>query len=236
MGYKIARLLIKLFLRLFTRLEIVGADNLSLSGGLMIASNHLGRLDVPLVYYFLDRKDVILLIAEKYQKQAWARWFVKQLDGIFVDRFNADFGALRQALARLRKGGVLVLAPEGTRSPTGRLIEAKPGAAYLAAKTGVPILPVAITGSADRYALTELTHLRRPRIKVRVGEPFYLPALNAGDPNRETLLAQYTDEIMCRIAFLLPPEYRGFYAEHPKLQSIIVDDLPPERLSQFLSQ
>ncbi|HSQ28135.1 MAG TPA: lysophospholipid acyltransferase family protein [Anaerolineales bacterium] len=227
MGYKIARLLIKLLFFLFTRLEVDGEENLPPSGSLIIAANHLGRLDVPLVYYFLDRPDVILLIAEKYQKVGVARWFVDRLDGIWVDRFNADFSAMRKALARLRAGGVLVLSPEGTRSPTEKLLEAKPGAGYLAAKAGVPVLPVAVTGTEDRVVLHQLSHFRRPTIKIRAGEPFQLPPYNPKVKNRDEVLKQYTDEIMCRIAALLPPRYRGFYAEHLRVNEILAENKEP---------
>lgn len=227
MGYKIARAIIRLIFMLITRLEIVGAENYPRSGSLIIAANHLGRLDVPLVYYFLDRPDVILLIAEKYQKIPLARWFVDRLDGIWVDRFNADFRAMRKALARLQAGGVLVLSPEGTRSPTEKLLEAKPGAGYLAAKAGVPVLPVAVTGTEDRVVLDRLSHFRRPTIQIRVGEPFRLPAYNPKAPNRDEVLKQYTDEIMCRIAALLPSQYRGFYEQHPRLYEILSEKKEP---------
>lgn len=224
MGYKIARAMVRLILFMFTRLEIAGSENYPRSGNLIIAANHLGRLDVPLVYYFLDRPDVILLIAEKYQKIPLARWFVDRLDGIWVDRFNADFGAMRKALARLQAGGVLVLSPEGTRSPTEKLIEGRPGAGYLAAKAGVPILPVAVTGTEDRVALEKITHFKRVPIQIRVGPPFRLPPYDARSPNRDEILKHNTDEIMCRIAALLPPSYRGFYADHPRLQEILSGD------------
>jgi 1-acyl-sn-glycerol-3-phosphate acyltransferase len=227
MAYKFARSLIRLILSIFTRLEVVGAENMPSSGSLIIAANHLGRLDVPLVYYFLDRPDVILLIAEKYQKIPLVGWIVNRLDGIWVDRFNADFRAMRQALARLRAGGVLVLAPEGTRSPTEKLLEAKPGAGYLAAKAGVPILPVAVTGTEDRIVIHQITHFRRILIRIQAGQPFQLPPFDAKSPHKDELLKQYTDEIMCRIAALLPPEYRGFYAEHPRLQQILAGEAEP---------
>lgn len=224
MGYKIARTIIRLILFLFTRSEIVGGENYPRSGSLIIAANHLGRLDVPLVYNFLDRSDVILLIAEKYMKNPLARWFVDRLDGIWVDRFNADFGAMRKALARLKAGGVLVLSPEGTRSPTEQLLEARPGAGYLASKAGVPILPVAVIGTEDRVALEKITHFKRVPIQIRVGKPFHLPPYNPRAANKDDILKQYTDEIMCRIAAELPPQYRGFYAEHLRLSELLAEE------------
>jgi 1-acyl-sn-glycerol-3-phosphate acyltransferase len=182
-------------------------------------SNHVGRLDPALAYYFLDRNDITILVAEKYQKYALIRWIVKQLDSVFVNRFNADLGAMRVALTRLRHGGVLVIAPEGTRSPTGGLIEGQPGAAYLAARTGVPILPAGVVGTRDREVMAKFRSFRRPHITVRFGQPFTLPPLGSRD--RESALQAHTDEIMCRLAALLPPDYRGIYADHPRLQELL---------------
>jgi 1-acyl-sn-glycerol-3-phosphate acyltransferase len=219
MGYRIAIFITRLVIRLFTRLDIQGLENIPATGSYVIASNHLGRLDPVLVYFILDRKDIIMLVAEKYSKSAFWRWFVKQLDGIFVNRFGADFGAVREALSRLRKGGVLVLAPEGTRSKTEALIEGKPGVSYMAAKAGVPIIPVAITGTEDKYVVASLKRLQRPKVMARAGAAFTLPPLKGRD--RDEALQEYTDEIMCRIAALLPVEYRGVYTEHPRLKELL---------------
>ncbi len=224
MAYKIARGILNLIVRLATHLQVYGRERIPDSGSFVIASNHLGRLDPVLVYYFLDREDIIMLAAEKYQKIALARWFAKQLGAIFVNRFEADFGAVRQALRRLQKGGVLVLAPEGTRSQTGALIEGRHGVSFLAAKAGVPIFPVAVTGTEDRQVYPQLRRLRRAQVTIRVGEPFTLPPLSGKE--REEALHGYTDEIMCHIAALLPPEYRGVYADHPRLQELLHTEHP----------
>jgi 1-acyl-sn-glycerol-3-phosphate acyltransferase len=218
-GYKAARNLIDLFVRLAASLEVHGYEHLPPSGGYVIASNHLGRLDVFLVYNYLKRDDIIMLVAEKYRKIAAARWFARQLDAIWIERFEADFAALRKAFRRLQKGGVMVLAPEGTRSPTGALIKARPGASYLAAKACAPIVPVAMVGSEDARVFPRWRRLKRAHVVVRAGEPFTLPPLGKGD--REAVLKEYTDEIMCRIAALLPPEYRGVYADHPRLRELM---------------
>ena len=165
MAYRIARFLINVFLALAARVEVHGAEYVAkLSKGYVIASNHIGRLDAVLIYNFTDRKDIIMLVAEKYREIPLARWFVKQLDAIWIERFNADFSALRQALSRLKKGGVLVLAPEGTRSPDAALQKAWPGASYLAAKAGAPIVPVALVGCEDAKFFPNLKHLRRTRV------------------------------------------------------------------------
>ena len=160
-----------------------------------------------------------MLVAEKYREIPLVPWLVKLLDGIWVDRFNADMGAVREALRRLHKGGVLTLAPEGTRSKTGALIKGWAGASYLAAKAGAPIIPVALVGTEDRVVLSNLQRLKRSPIVAYAGKPFTLPPLPNKD--REAALEADTDEIMCRIAALLPPDYRGVYADHPRLKELL---------------
>ena len=223
-GHTLTRVLIEIIIFFSTRLEARGREKLPKSGAYAIASNHLGRLDAIFVYHFLGRRDIIMLVAEKYRKAPMIPWFVKQLDAIWVDRFNADFGAIRKALKRLEEGWVLTLAPEGTRSKTATLNQGRPGASYLAAKAGVPIYPVAIWGSEDQNVLAHLRRLRRPKVFIQVGDPFNLPPLTR--EGRDETLEQYTDEIMCRIAALLPPQYRGFYSRHPRLLELL--DSSPE--------
>lgn len=219
MQYRFARFLVYLIVRLLARVQVDNIENLPKEGAYIAVSNHLGRLDAALVYVFVDRRDITMMVAEKYKNVAILRWFVKALDSIWVDRFNADLGAIRESMSRLKKGGVLVIAPEGTRSPTGALIEARGGGSYLAARTGVPVVPVAIAGSEDKRLVAHLKRLKRVPIHVRVGKPFTLPPLNSKD--KEADLQKATDEIMCRIAALLPEVYRGVYADHPRTQELL---------------
>jgi 1-acyl-sn-glycerol-3-phosphate acyltransferase len=137
------------------------------------------------------------------------------MDAIFVDRYHADIHAVREVMRRLNKGGMLCLAPEGTRSPTGALIRPHDGAAYLAMKAGVPVVPAAFTGTEDRKVLAQLKRFRRPAITITLGEPFLPPPLPKN--GRDAAVAAFTEEIMLRIAELLPVEYRGIYADHPGL-------------------
>lgn len=218
--YKIFRSIIRFLLKLIARVEVIGFEKLPPSGGYVVAANHIGRLDAALPYFVLDRSDIIIVVAEKYRRYAFFRWLVKLTNGLFIDRYNADIAAVREVLRRLRAGGIFVVTPEGTRSKSGNLQEAKPGAIYLAWKAGVPILPVAITGCEDAVVKARLKRFQRLEIRVRAGDFFSLPA-EAKGADRDALLQQYTDEVMCRIAALLPPERRGVYAEHPRLRQLL---------------
>lgn len=220
MGYEIIRFLIRAFFGLIARIDVHGLENLPRPGPYIVAGNHIGRLDALLVYILLNRKDVIMMVAEKYHKHAITRWIVKQVDGIWIDRFNA-ISTLRITLKRLRRGEVLTIAPEGTRSTTAALNVAHHGASYIAAKSGLPVVPAGVTGTEDDVVKVRLRRLQRLHITVRFGKPFTLPPLPAHD--RDAARQQYTDEIMCRIAALLPAAYRGVYAEHPRLQALLAE-------------
>jgi 1-acyl-sn-glycerol-3-phosphate acyltransferase len=221
MAYRFARFIIRLFIRLITSVEIQGLHQVNLMQSCIIASNHLGRLDAALVFVFIDRQDLLLLVAEKYRNNRVWRFFVKSLNLLFVDRFNADMTALRACLNFLKKGGVVLLAPEGTRSPTASLQAGRSGTGYLAWKAGVPVIPVGVAGSEDRVVFPNLRRLRRSKITVRIGAPIPPPVIDTRGAEREAAMEQYTTEVMCQIAALLPPPYRGFYADHPRLKEIL---------------
>jgi 1-acyl-sn-glycerol-3-phosphate acyltransferase len=217
--HKILRFIVRLLLRIIARVQVSGLENFPQAQGYVVAGNHIGALDAVMPYFLLDRPDIIILVAEKHRKHAFSRWLTHLVNGIFVDRYNADVGALRATLRRLQAGGILTMTPEGTRSKTGSLNEGRPGGVFLAWKAGVPILPVAITGTEDALVRDRLKHFRRLDINIIVGKPFTLPPAKGKD--RDALMRQYTDEVMCRIAALLPPDRRGVYAEHPRLKEWI---------------
>jgi 1-acyl-sn-glycerol-3-phosphate acyltransferase len=120
--------------------------------------------------------------------------------------------AIKLSLHHLKSGGAMGLAPEGTRSPSGQLQKGKTGAAYLADRSGVPILPAVVWGT-EKVA-QNLKRGRRTLVTCVIDKPFRLPS--NGRAKGETL-EQYTEIIMCRLAALLPPEYRGVYDNHPGL-------------------
>ncbi len=225
MGLKFTRFIIRVLLKILTRVEIHGKENIPApTQNFVIASNHLGLVDAFLPFYILDYSNLVLLVGEKWEQMAIMRWLGHRLNFVFVDRFNPDLKAIRQVMTRMKHGEVLVITPEGTRSKVGHLIDGKPGVSYLAAKMGYPLVPVGISGTFDPIFFGQLKRLHRPRVNINVGPAFSLPALPAESQGRTEALKADTDEIMCRIAALLPVETRGAYADHPRLKELMVDN------------
>jgi len=213
---RILRIFISIFMSLITDIEVDGAEKLrNIKGKAIVVSNHLGRLDAGFAFYLVKRDDLIIVIAEKYRDYPVYKWFVKQLDLLWIDRFGADIGAIKDILRRLAKDGILLIAPEGTRSTTEALMEGKPGVAYLASKSGAYVVPTAIVGSEDRLVKKSFKKLKRPHIKIIVGEPFIIPPLPRKD--RDIFLKKQTDESMIQIGALLPETHHGHYPGHPRI-------------------
>ncbi|MGB7093235.1 MAG: lysophospholipid acyltransferase family protein [Anaerolineales bacterium] len=218
---RIVRFLNRMFVKAILDIKFYNLDSQPREGALIVAGNHLGVLDALMVFSVIDKRDYIVMVAEYHKNYAFRRWLGKIVGAIFVDRYQADFAALREVMKRLNQGGVLIISPEGTRSKTGGLLPGQPGTAYLASKTGISVLPVSIVGSEDRLILANLKRLRRSPVKVVFGEAIrFAPVSREG---REQALQGYTDEIMCQIAALLPEECRGEYANHPRLKQLLDD-------------
>lgn len=202
---------------ILTRVRVTGREKIPTRGGYIVAANHLSIIEIPLVYCLLNRYDVTGLVAKIHRKNPFFRWMIKLMNGIWLNREEIDTRALKAARDHLKRGGMLGIAPEGTRSGTGALLQAKTGVAYLADQAEVPILPIAVSGTWK--ITTELLTLRRPVIEVNVGEPFSLPKVDRKE--REKDLRKNTDEIMCQLAALLPPENRGVYTDHPRVLELL---------------
>ena len=215
----VLRFLIRILFNLIARFKLNGKENVPLTGGMILASNHIGIVDILLVYYGIDRTDLFIPVAEKWEEIGWIRWLGKHLNFLFVDRYNPDLKAMRKMIALMQEGKCLVIAPEGTRSHTGSLQEGKPGVAYLAARSGFPVVPIAITGTQDKVILGNLKRFRKSAITLTSTKPFIIPPLPTRD--RDAALQKATDEIMCQIAALLPESYRGVYAEHPRVRELV---------------
>ncbi len=189
-----------------TSQDVVGKENIPRKGALIFTCNHFSVGDPPLLIGIFPRRIVWMAKQELFDLPLLGKLY--NMGGFIpVRRFEGDLRAIRRSQDALRRGHVLGMFPEGTRSG-GRLGRAEPGTALIALRTGALVLPVAIWGTEHVRLPRDL--FRRTKAHARFGEPYRLP--NPSRITREAVAAG-TDEIMRRIAELLPPEYRGEYAD-----------------------
>lgn len=204
--YYVARVIVRGLLKLLTRCRVKGRENIPGHGPLLVAANHLSLADPPLLGVNLRRKVMFMAKKELFRFRVIA-YFIASFGAFPVDRKQLNRQALRQARQILADGLALVMFPEGTRSHSGRLRPAFSGPALIAIRSGAPILPVGIIGTEKIRGAGWL--LRRPRITVNIGQPFYLPAVTSR--LTKARLTELTNVIMGHIAELLPLECRGEY-------------------------
>jgi 1-acyl-sn-glycerol-3-phosphate acyltransferase len=217
MSSRFLRWIFNLLASILARRDLQALEHLPAEGPYIVASNHLSIFDLPLLFGVMGGEHVTGWAAEKYARHPLFGPIVRMGHGIFIERGQVDRHAIDAAVAWLRRGNVFGIAPEGTRSRTGAMARAKTGIAYLASEADVPIVPIAIIGTEN--TITCWRRLRRPKFTMRVGKPFRLPPLD--EANRNASLRANADEVMCRIAALLPPAYRGYYADHPRLKELL---------------
>ncbi len=224
-----ARFLRWLFNGLFALLtvrEVEGLDGLPTDGPFILATNHLSIYDPALIYGLIGDERFSGWAAEKWERHLIFGSILRLGGAIFIQRGQVDRKALDKALDWLRQGRIFGIAPEGTRSRTGGLIRGKTGIAYLAYEAGVPIIPLAHSGTEGSIRM--LFRLRRQKIQVRFGKPIHL---SPPDPNqRNAALRRDTDEVMCHIAAMLPPVYRGVYRDHPRVAELLGVGPPAEKI------
>ncbi len=196
------------------RLEVRGLAHVPRHGALIVASNHLHNFDPEVVGAVVPRTTFIMAKKELFTVPI-VGGFIRFFGAFPIDRGAADRVALRYAVHLVEDGYALLMFPEGTRSLAGHIEKVLPGAAFVALRTGAPILPVAVTGTEtlpfdEKAAAAGRRQRGRARVTVTFGPPFHLSP--GADGKRPTMEAA-ADEMMRQIAALLPPEYRGIYAD-----------------------
>ena len=194
-------------LSLVARIHVRGRYNIPQTGAFIMASNHLAWTDIPLVPLFMRRK-VIFMAKEEYFSSKIS-WLVRFLGAFPVKRGEGDRQALRAAEEQLKKGNILIIFPEGTRSRTRTMAKAHAGMGMIALRSGVPVVPVAVWGSE------KVLKGFRPNVTISYGEPIFLKPKGAKITRED--IDNATQEVMERIAAMLPPEYRGVYGENQSL-------------------
>ena len=190
------------------RLEKYGLENFPKQGPALIVGNHLGDADfiVGIAISPVDNVEV-LAKSELYEFPILGK--VMDIYGvIWIHRGQPDRRALRSVLKGLKEGRIVAIAPEGRESLTGSMEEGTNGAAYIALKADVPIIPVTVTGTENTQVFGNLKRLRKTNASLTVGEPFRLQKMS----NRRESVKAGTETIMRILANQLPLSYRGEYS------------------------
>jgi 1-acyl-sn-glycerol-3-phosphate acyltransferase len=201
--YEVAHPLVWWVARWCCSLEVVGRERVPASGGVIVAANHVSYLDIPIVGCSLARRADFLAKAELFQHPV-VGWFFKRLGGVPIRREGVDRNALAEVERRLAAGHVVVMYPEGTRSPDERLREPRPGVGMLAVRTGVPVVPAYVAGTGEAWPAGARWLRSRP-ITVVFGEPMRWRRAELTTTDETVAKERYqrvSQEIMDRIAEL----------------------------------
>ena len=194
---------------LICRIDDAQLVNVPTQGPLIIYTNHVNILEIPIIYTHLQPRHVHgLMLAERWNIPI-LNFALDVTETIPLQRGEADIDAIHQSLEFLKKGDMLVIAPEGTRSHDGILQPAHPGVVVLALHSGAPLIPVVFYG-AENYT-ENLSRLKRTDFHIRVGRPFHLDA--GGEKVTRQVREKMMGEMMYQLASLLPEQYRGVYEE-----------------------
>jgi 1-acyl-sn-glycerol-3-phosphate acyltransferase len=214
--------LIKAGTAILCRIDAADLDKVPQKGPLIVYSNHTGQIEVPLLYAYLQPRPLTGLA----KVETWHGWFLRWIFNLWgaipIRRGEADIEAMHKSLEALENGYILGISPEGTRNRTGILLKAHPGVVTLALRNGAPLLPLAHWGGENFRK--NLKCLKRTDFHVRVGEAFKL------DPGNERVTKavrlQMVDEMMYRLAAMLPEYYRGAYADLENATETYLSNLP----------
>jgi 1-acyl-sn-glycerol-3-phosphate acyltransferase len=213
LAYAVVTTSIKSLTRILCNIDDTQLINVPDHGPLIIVSNHINFMDVPVMYTHLQPRTITgFAKAETWDNPAMGLLF-DLWGAIPIQRGEADTNAFRSALEALRKGKILAIAPEGTRSGHGRLGRGLPGIIVLAHRSQAPILPLVYYGG-ERLR-DNINRFKRTDFHIRVGKLFRLQ-FPEGKLDRE-IRNKMVDEIMYQIAELLPEVYRGYYSDLLKL-------------------
>jgi 1-acyl-sn-glycerol-3-phosphate acyltransferase len=187
------------------RVHVEGLDNVPRRGGALLVGNHVGAIDPPLTGALLSRLDVHYMAKSEPFERAGVRWLFRGFNAFPVVRGSADRAALRHTLDLLQAGHIVLVYPEGSRSPDGRLRDPQAGVGFLARHGGVPVIPVAVWGT-EKVIPRGTTRIHRADVHVHYGPPVALPTGGATARGSNRTVAA---DIMAAISTMLPPRYRA---------------------------
>jgi 1-acyl-sn-glycerol-3-phosphate acyltransferase len=208
------------FFQSICRIDAKEFKNVPRNGPVILVGNHINFLEAPVVMCHVDSAMFTGIAKKESWKNPLFNFLFNTWGIISIDREEISREAFQLATQALKEGKVLAISPEGTRSFTGQMQQGKAGVLALVLRSQAPLIPVGFSGYINFW--DNIKHLRRTEFHVAVGKPFKLK-LDGNALSREARQA-VTDEIMYKVAELLPEEYRGHYQFQDKIDYLYVVD------------
>ncbi|SMB96210.1 1-acyl-sn-glycerol-3-phosphate acyltransferase [Desulfonispora thiosulfatigenes DSM 11270] len=199
------------FIKKYANLKVSGIENIPKAGSFVFISNHLSNADGLILHYTLKEvKEVYFLAGVKLQGELSTNLMLDLVPHIEIQPNKPDRKALRQSIDTLKGGKSILVFPEGTRSRTGKMLKGRSGVSLIAKQANSPIIPIGIWGTEKLLPINEEGNMSNEwfinaTVNVNIGEPFYLEDLDINPDNK------LIDEIMQKVANLVPVEYKGCY-------------------------
>lgn len=196
------------------RIDTSEMDRFPAQGPLIVVGNHVNFLEAPILLPHLAPRPLIGVAKRESWKNPLFNFLFNMWQVIPIDRGTVDREAFRLSIEALQQDKILAVFPEGTRSKDGCLLQGKPGIVALAVRSKAPLIPIAFYGHENFWS--NLKRLRRTDFHIVVGKPFRLDI--GGEALSRDARQAVTDEIMYKIAEILPPRYRGYYHHTAPIQ------------------
>lgn len=203
--------------------SVTGLENLPAKGPGILMINHISFVDPIVVLHLVPKRNIVPMAKVEVYDYPVIGIFPRLWGVIPVRREEADRRAIQMALDVLKAGELILIAPESTRSP--QLQEAKEGVAYLASRSGAPVIPVAVEGTPGYPTIRYSKRWRGPGVKIEFGPAFrYKPELERPD---RAVMRKMTDEALYVLSALLPPQRRGFYSDLSRASQDTIEFIKP---------
>lgn len=213
LGLRIMNWFLRLVFKIVCRINSADFKKVPVNGPLIMVGNHINFLEVPVVLPHINHPNVIGLAKRESWRNPLFNFLFKQWGIIPIDRGMVDREAFRLIEEALKQGKVVAVSPEGTRSIDGCLLIGKPGVVAIAVRTDAPIIPIGFYGYENFWE--NLKHFKKTDFNIVVGKPFKLHL--TGKALSRDMRQEVVDEIMYKIAELLPEKYRGYYEYEQKI-------------------
>lgn len=216
-GRPLIRGIFRIIFLILARIKIYGLENIPQGQPYIVAINHISLFEAPFIGVFWPRQLEVMGAVDIWNKPG-QNILARLWGGIPVHRGEYDRALFDKVLNVLSSGYPLLIAPEGGRSHTPGLRQAKPGIAYLVEQSGLSVLPVGIVGTTDDF-WEKAIHGKRPQLEMHIGKGISLPSIYGKGNERRISRQENADLVMRHIAGLLPDDYRGTYRGNPVFQN-----------------